>query len=315
MHTLGRLLRLSLLPSAVADVTVGMLLGGAGVWPEGVAPGLLVLSSLGIYHGSMALNDWADRAEDEETRPDRPIPSGAISPGLALLVAVLLICGGLAAAWLSGAAVGLWMSAVAACAVTYDLRGRGPTVGPLLLGLCRFGNLGAGILAAQVWSGRDGVELAWFLPAVLYGAYVFLLSRLARLEDQSDGALARVDIRRVALVALTPFLALPISAAFLPTAPGMLSVAACAFLCGIALRGPLAYSLPRTSWGRPEIGKLTGMLLRRLLMFTAAACLLLLDAVEWGSVRVEGYTPILVALFVLGGYPLAHGLRRIYPPT
>lgn len=315
MHTLGRLLRLSLLPSAVADVTVGMLLGGAGVWPEGLSPGLLVLSSLGIYHGSMALNDWADRAEDALTRPDRPIPSGAISPVLALSVALLLISGGLLAAWLSGVAVGLWMSAVAACAVTYDLRGRGPTLGPLLLGLCRFGNLGGGILAAQVWSGRDGVELAWFLPAALYGSYVCLLSRLARLEDQADEVLARVNVRQVALVALAPFLALPISAAFLPTAPGMVSVAACAFVCGIALRGPLAFSVSRTSWGRPDIGKLTGMLLRRLLMFTSAACLLLLDGVEWGSVQAEGYTPILIALLVLGGYPLAHGLRRVYPPT
>ena len=99
MHTLGRLLRLSLLPSAVADVTVGMLLGGAGVWPEGVAPGLLVLSSLGIYHGSMALNDWADRHEDARLRPGRPLPSGALGAPLALWLGLGLLALGVAAAF------------------------------------------------------------------------------------------------------------------------------------------------------------------------------------------------------------------------
>ena len=33
-----------------------------------------------IYLGGMALNDWADRELDAEERPERPIPSGRISP-------------------------------------------------------------------------------------------------------------------------------------------------------------------------------------------------------------------------------------------
>jgi hypothetical protein len=37
MRTLGRLLRLSLAPSAAADIAAGLVLG-AGVWPHGLGP-------------------------------------------------------------------------------------------------------------------------------------------------------------------------------------------------------------------------------------------------------------------------------------
>ena len=65
----GALLRLSMSPSAAADAAAGVLLG-AGTWPAGPAPFLLVAGSLCVYHGGMALNDWADRGHDARTRPE-----------------------------------------------------------------------------------------------------------------------------------------------------------------------------------------------------------------------------------------------------
>jgi len=81
-RTYGRLMRLSLAPSAIADIAAGILLGGQGHWPTSSrAPAGLMLASLCIVHGAMILNDWSDRGGDGLTRPDRPIPSGAVPAG------------------------------------------------------------------------------------------------------------------------------------------------------------------------------------------------------------------------------------------
>src|SRR6185295_14130142 len=70
--------------------------------------------------------------------------------------------------------------AVAACAAFYDLFGRGAWLGPLLLGLCRAGNLGLGLAyASTLGAWRPALSCA----PLAYGLYVFLVSRLARLED------------------------------------------------------------------------------------------------------------------------------------
>ena len=56
MRDWGRLLRVALLPSAVADIAAGVVLG-AGVWPAGPGPFLLIAASLAVYHGALVLND------------------------------------------------------------------------------------------------------------------------------------------------------------------------------------------------------------------------------------------------------------------
>src|SRR5690606_22085330 len=73
----AELLRLPALFSVPGDA----LAGAAAI---GVRPGrgtlLAIGSSLCLYEAGMALNDWADRAEDAVDRPHRPIPSGRIHP-------------------------------------------------------------------------------------------------------------------------------------------------------------------------------------------------------------------------------------------
>ena len=98
MLALGRLLRISLFPSAFADVAAGIVLGtrGAGL-PLGTSA-LLVLASLCVYHGGMALNDWVDREGDRRTRPERPIPSGAIPAPAALAITAGLFAVGVSEA-------------------------------------------------------------------------------------------------------------------------------------------------------------------------------------------------------------------------
>src|SRR2546429_3915285 len=44
----------------------------------------LSAASVCLYWAGMAANDWADRELDAKERPERPIPSGRVSPGTAV---------------------------------------------------------------------------------------------------------------------------------------------------------------------------------------------------------------------------------------
>src|SRR5690606_36833581 len=146
----GRLIRVSLFPTAAAAVLAGLLVGGGGAFPGVGATSAPVGASLLVYHGGPALNDWADREPGARTRPGRPLPPRAIpartvpwAVALGFGIAVLL------ATWVTPAA-GLWTAVMAATAALYDLRGRGPVLGPSLLAVCRALNLGLGLFVGFV---------------------------------------------------------------------------------------------------------------------------------------------------------------------
>ena len=322
MKALGRLLRLSLAPSAIADVTVGIALGSDGQWIPGAAPWLMIGSSLGVYHGAMALNDWADREQDARTRPDRPIPSGAISATQALTLGLLLVATGVGLAFAAAPELGIWMAVVAACAVGYDVRGRGALLGPSLLAACRFGNFGAG-LAAPLWITGTGGALP-LAPAVLYGAYVFFVSRLGRLEDDEEDAPLGNRPTRYLLAAAACLYAVPLLptlAVVLPEAPGralwpwlervglehwLWNVAASALAVSAAAFGLVRAAVTTPAWTRGAVGACMGLALRRLLVFTAGCALL---GLSWGP------APGIAAAVALAGYPLSFALRKVFPPS
>jgi 4-hydroxybenzoate polyprenyltransferase len=319
---IGRLVRVSLAATALGDALVGLSLAYLGRWPEPRAFAL-VPASLLVYHGAMALNDWADReADTRELRP-RPIPRGEITARGALTVALLCLFGGVAAASLVAPAVGVWMAGVAGLAAVYDLFGRGPYLGPLLLGACRAGNLAAGAVAARALGVTPVAEAAlgaapratdagilWV--ALLYGTYVFGVSSLARLEDEEDQlplgyrphrALSRV-LNGFVLAVLGTFLVWPADVAR-PTP----------FLVGIGLSsvGALLFGarvvLPqygRRNWTRADAGRVTGTLLRSLLLLQAAIALPFALTGSYGAVAFAA---------CLLGYPLAKALRHLFPPT
>ena len=322
MRAWGRLLRLSLAPSAAADVAAGVLLG-AGTWPRGHEPWLAIAGSLCVYHGGMALNDWADRREDARLRPDRPIPSGAIAPGAALAVAALLLVAGPGLALAADTRSGAILAVVAALAALYDLAGRGAWSGPALLAACRGGNLLAGVGLGVAWD-PPGVGAAWpafeprlfgvarfrwepaVAPALLYAAYVLTVSRLGRLEDAEDERGLEVRPRRLlwtaaALLAAAPLVARGGGVGGFASAP-LETLAA----LGIAIAG--AAGILRASrvarWTRGDVLRAMGVSLRRLLVLTAAVAL-----------AVGGRDAWLVAGAILAGFPLAYALRGVFPPS
>ena len=315
---IGRLLRLSLAPSALADGAAGLVLAG-GVWPGGAAPWLLLGANACIYHGGMVLNDWADRSVDAVARPERPLPAGILSAPSALVLGVVLLAVGLILGFRADPQVGGLFAALTACVVLYDLVGRGPFLGPLLLGFCRAANLGTGLLlgirlSAQAANHtRSDGNLLLLLPPLLYGGYVFCVSRLGRLEDRKLSAveaqlpprlLRRAGLLLLALGALVPVLSvraidLPRSLPGLPWSALVLALG----LAGLGATG-LFRAAGGMSWRGADIVQAMGLCLRRLLILTA---IIALGAGTWDGVWVAGG--------VLLGYPASFWLRRAFPPS
>jgi 4-hydroxybenzoate polyprenyltransferase len=290
MRAWGRLLRLSLAPTAAADIAAGIVLGNAG-WSPRIT--LLVLASLCVYHGGMALNDWAARPPDAESRPDRPIPSGRIAASSALAVAVLLLASGPAIAALVAPRSAWVLAGVSLAAAAYDLGVRGP----FLLALCRAGNLAAGILAAPF----ELDTTTWLLPAAAYGGYVAAVSALARLEDADAQTVARarpgIALRIAGLLLLIAPLAAGAPNRVLGLAAGFAVAAAGAW-------GLFAVAGRRAPWTNAEVCRAVGFGLRRLLVFTSALTL------ARGTVEAA-----IVGGAILLGYPIAYALRGVFPPS
>jgi 4-hydroxybenzoate polyprenyltransferase len=309
----GRLLRLSLAPSAAADVAAGLTLAAGGWFPGGRASWLLIAASVSVYTGSLALNDWADREHDGRTRGDRPIPSGSVSPNGALALAIGLQLLAIALAFLAATESGWLVTGIAVAASFYNLKGRGPLLGPLLLGLCRAANLASGMVLVS-----GGLLPGHTLVCVLYGAYVYLASRLGRMEDAEDALGPRA--RLYVFGAGSLFIALPLAAHLqlpgLPLELGWTLALAIAVLAGGDL---LARALFGRLESRGDVQRTMGVLLRRLLVFTAIVAVIALpmDAPldpETG-LRVEGAEGLVVAALILSGYPLSFFLRKVFPPS
>ena len=120
-----------------------------------------MLASACLYCGGMAWNDFFDREQDRLERPDRPLPSGNITPRQAALCATGLVAAGAAIAFLAGLVQGGWLTPtllalfLTAAIFLYDAWLKHTVVGPVGMGACRFLNVLLGMSpAAPTCSGR-----------------------------------------------------------------------------------------------------------------------------------------------------------------
>jgi 4-hydroxybenzoate polyprenyltransferase len=132
-------------------------------------------ASVCLYWAGMAANDWADRDVDAAERPERPIPSGRVSPPVALALAAGLTVAGVAAAGLAGGQRALAVAAPLAGAVwAYDLGGKDTAAGPALMATCR---------GLDVLLGASAGRLRRALPAALtVAAHTYTMTALSRHE-------------------------------------------------------------------------------------------------------------------------------------
>jgi len=179
---LWSLARASNLPTVWSNMLAGWIISG-GAWHP-----ILILGLAGgslVYAGGCTLNDAFDAAWDRRHRPERPIPSGAVSEravwtagGIELAAgAILLLLAG--AAWLP---VGALLAAI----LIYDKWHKASAWSVIPMGLCR---VFLGWTAASMTVGALPVApllLLWL--AGLFG-YIIGLTLVAR-REATGGALS-----------------------------------------------------------------------------------------------------------------------------
>jgi 4-hydroxybenzoate polyprenyltransferase len=207
--TLRALLSLCRIPNvftAAANVAAGVLLARGGSFE--LRDMLLVAASACLYLAGMVLNDYFDREWDELERPERPIPSGEVSPAAALALGVALGATGVALAGFFSATAGAVAAGLACAVLLYDGGLKTGPLGPLAMGTCRFLNVCLGMTAAGTSAPPE--SWMWIAPLTM-GAYTAVITYLARDEvGGSSAARARsaVSMVTVVLMAALVFLAL-----------------------------------------------------------------------------------------------------------
>ncbi|MGW8634177.1 SCO3242 family prenyltransferase [Streptomyces sp. NPDC055793] len=160
----------------------------AGAAAAGVRPGrrtlLAIGSSLCLYEAGMALNDWADRAEDAAERPHRPIPSGRIRPAAALAAACGLTGAGLALAAAAGRPALAVAAPLAGSVWAYDLVLKHTPAGPAAMAAARGLDL---LLGAAATSGGTRAALP---SAALLGSHTLAVTAVSRRETTGGSVLA-----------------------------------------------------------------------------------------------------------------------------
>ncbi|CAN5506300.1 UbiA family prenyltransferase [soil metagenome] len=173
------LARVSNSPTVASNVLAGAALAGQ-VQPTGTVLAL-VIALVFFYTAGMVLNDLCDYATDCRQRPERPLPSGLISRGEALLsVFVLFGVGGALLLYL-GVAPFLSGLVLIALIVLYDLWHKRNPLSPVLMAATRAMVYFTAFLAFST-------EPTW--PLILWSAmlalYIIGLTYIAKLEHRAD---------------------------------------------------------------------------------------------------------------------------------
>ncbi|MFK7740962.1 MAG: UbiA family prenyltransferase [Planctomycetota bacterium] len=192
-----RLCRIGTWFSPAADVLASSAIVGIAFGAPVVQA---MLASMLIYGAGMVWNDIADQKEDARQRPERPLPSGAVSLAVAIGLGTLLLGGGLLLSpciayhgWIAG------------LVLFYDfVAKRSAVLSALTMGTLRGLNLGIGFALLTALAPLTSPELASERHALLvaslcYGVYIVAVTFLGMFEDSKT-----VTGRAVATVQSAP---------------------------------------------------------------------------------------------------------------
>ncbi|MEU0089127.1 SCO3242 family prenyltransferase [Kribbella sp. NPDC006257] len=285
LKDLAELVRAPAALTVPGDVLAGAVASGNG------RPARLVglsASSICIYWAGMALNDWADREVDAVERPERPIPSGRVTPRAALGLATGLTTAGLALAAATGGSAAFRTSALlAATAWTYDLGAKNTPAGPAFMAAAR---------CLDVLVGAGNNRRAAWAPALAVGTHILGVTAMSRGEVHGSTPLPP----RSALLATAAITTSTAAAAIGSTsrAAGVVTTA----LAGLFARavGPAQFAAAQEPTG-PRLRKAVGAGIHGLVPLQAAWC-------------ARGGAPRLGAALVVA-LPLAKRLARKVSPT
>lgn len=169
------LARISNSPTVVSNTLAGAALGGI-VWPD-VRVGLVAVAMVLFYSAGMYLNDLLDYAIDCYERPERPLPSGIVSPGSVIAMIIALFAIGCILLWSIGPALLLCGLVLIVFIICYDRWHKMNPLSPLLMAFCR---LMVYITAFLSTSSQHFVPL--LIPGELLLCYVIALTLLSKSE-------------------------------------------------------------------------------------------------------------------------------------
>ncbi|MEU9996956.1 SCO3242 family prenyltransferase [Streptomyces sp. NPDC050848] len=308
----AELLRVSALATVPGDALAGA--AAAGLRPNRSTL-LAIGSSLCLYEAGMALNDWADRAEDAVDRPHRPIPSGRVTPRAALVASAALTAAGLALAARAGRPALATATALAATVWSYDLHLKHTPAAPATMATARALDLLLGTVATSSGPAATDPQRTRPRPAALQaaavvGAHTYAVTAVSRHETQ--GGSTRTPLLALATtLTLTALTARPTAR---PTVRGVSSPggpSATAAAVSPLVTAALAASYART----PATPLLHAALnpsppLTQRSVGAGIRALIPLQATLAARAGAPG-----TALLVLGLAPLARALARKVSPT
>jgi 4-hydroxybenzoate polyprenyltransferase len=174
-RTLLVLGRASNLPTVWSNCLAGWLLAG-----DGPLSGLLLLclGATCLYLGGMYLNDAFDASFDRQHRPERPIPSGAISAGEVWGFGVGWIVLGTVLLAFFGVITFFLTILLVVAILSYDAVHKAIALSPVLMALCRFFLF---LVAAS--SGDEGVTGLAIWTSFALAFYIIGLSYVAKNES------------------------------------------------------------------------------------------------------------------------------------
>jgi UbiA prenyltransferase family len=190
LRTALQLGRVSNLPTVWTNTLTGVVVAGASEFSSslafGAGLGVMLLAFSLFYVGGMFLNDAFDAKFDAATRPERPIPSGVVSPaqvfryGFGMLVAAIALL-----AWVGfgfaprvGAGPALAGLGLAATITLYDWNHKKNWFSPVVMGLCR-----VLVLVAAGLCVTAKPDPALWVAAVLMLCYLIGLTYVAKQEN------------------------------------------------------------------------------------------------------------------------------------
>lgn len=266
------------------SVGVGAVTTGAVGEPRSVlaaAVGAALIAGAGN-----AMNDVLDLAIDRRNRPDRPLPAGHLSPGVALLLASLCGTLGLLLAFVATPVAGAIAAGVMIGLAIYNWWGkRIGWPGNLLVGLLAGATFPFGAAAAGADPATAG---RWWIPALFAALYHVGREIVKGVEDEEGDRLAGV-----ATVALTRGRRAACRLASLPFAlvsllaplPGLTGVYGAAYLAPVILLDVFLLDILRRLW--PGLPPSANRLSPRLLGGMALGLL----AILLGEARLQGSLP------------------------
>jgi hypothetical protein len=170
-----QLARISNTPTVVSNTVAGAVLASA-VADAGAVAVVAVAMAL-FYTAGMILNDLLDYEVDVHERPERPLPSGAVSRPAALTAVIALFVAGEALLLLEGTEPFLAGLGLIGLIVLYDAWHKGNPLSPVLMGACR-----ALVYFVAAFAVAGGVALEVATAATVLLIYIVGLTQVAKAE-------------------------------------------------------------------------------------------------------------------------------------